>query len=728
MGYTLYTFKTAAKTKIRINRATFIIAGVTLFLSLLTIGGIKIPYFQKYIPNILTSYEPLIVCVILLFISLAYPVQKRSIEIENHHENKKLKLTNSNQDFQRTQTAISIHSTQTNSETNNTNNFCNNNEILSPQTSNTSSELQVFITPIQNLLSRDPVIRQQAELKLSNDFQKIPKNWPGRKFTKAKQHFTTSKNDAYTMYNNHYAYDETCVSLKDTQPVIIIESLPRLPVLPIPEIKWPQIMSATDYINSNFLTTFLDINESDKAFNNPKSQKLSEKLSFLRLNKRSPKESSEHSKLNKPKSIDKHLKYIVSEAPKICENPSLNRMVERFWLMIIQQELEIVIHLREHFDDGDFYPKFGEDERIEIKLKDKNDQISVCYQIQQLNPKDIKDSPDNCNCKKFSIVDFANCNNKTVTIFQYTDWGLKKSSKNQNSFKLRFLDESKKIHESYVKNTITDDLPSDPKKFRDFISYINRTVRCSSDYQNDTVLVTCSDGVSKSGIFVLLETLMTQYDKYFAVSPITVLQQMRVQRCGLVKNSFHFVETIKYLAQYIQYKSEWQVLRSNSVKSMSSLKSSLKSPKTNQVNLMKSNSVNDPSKPSKPSHLNLITDQNILRNANSPLNPFKLRNSHTNSPLNPFGNYNSPSDESDSLDNFALEPIYATKTIMDLETPETNTLPQMPISENPKSFKRGHIKTGSLDRVELMNVTQHRGLDWRQKINKIQDDVLKEEH
>ena len=108
----------------------------------------------------------------------------------------------------------------------------NENKSLSQYSPNTND----YITPIKNLLSKDKIIVQETEDKFSLDFRKIPKIWPGRRFAKAKQHFT-GQNDAYTMYNEYWAYDETCVSLKETQPVIIIESLPRIPVLPIPEMR-----------------------------------------------------------------------------------------------------------------------------------------------------------------------------------------------------------------------------------------------------------------------------------------------------------------------------------------------------------------------------------------------------------------------------------------------------------------------------------------------------------
>ena len=761
MGYTLYTFKTSTKPKIRINRATFIIAGVTFLLSLLTIGGLKLPYIQEYIPKILLSYEPLIVCVILLFISLAYPLQKRSIDIEgiNPTELKYSKAKYSSPvnllpkiDRQADVTSgasICVSPKVTDNE----------NKSLNQYSPNTND----YITPIKNLLSKDKIIVQETEDKFSLDFRKIPKIWPGRRFAKAKQHFT-GQNDAYTMYNEYWAYDETCVSLKETQPVIIIESLPRIPVLPIPDLKWPQIMSATDYINANFVTTYLDIRDSDKVFNSISRsvfRKSSRKAVFekpvlkrIKTIFKNPKDQELSEKTNvKQKNLDRNLRYVVAQLPKICKNPSLNRMVERFWLMIIQQELDVMVHLREN-SVGDFYPEMGD--KIDIKLNNKTGGgPAVCYQIKRLDDEHhIKQAPVNCKCMKFSVVDFVNSNNpKTflVTIFQYTDW----------------IDKSTNVLTKYhLYQNYKNGLPKDPKKFRDFICFINKTIRCSNDYMSDTLLVACADGVTSSGVFVLLESLLSQYDKAFAVSPKTILQQMRVQRCGLVKNNIHFLEVVKYLAEYIEYKS-WMTLapktdlkhrpvnydplkRDDSMKSFSSLK--------NSVNMTKSLSLAGDFVTKSHSFDGPVT---VKKSEQSPLSiprkPIKLifsgkKSIYDNSPINPFSNnvdfnFDSPSqsqnlaktfrcdsaeipddDEDDSLKDLKFVPIYG---LNHFNPPEKSSMPIELIIRGEKSgdksknssegFKKGHRVTGSLDRVELMNVSQHIGLDWRTKVGAVKE-------
>ncbi|AAZ30023.1 PTP1 [Bracoviriform indiense] len=99
-------------------------------------------------------------------------------------------------------------------------------------------------------------------------------------------------------------------------------------------------------------------------------------------------------------------------------------------------------------------------------------------------------------------------------------------------------------------------LPRNPSKFLDFVLSVRKAqlmTQLDSKYGNaPPMVVHCSAGLNRTGMFCALDICLSQYDERATINLASVVRNLRKQRCGCLSLSEHYVFCYLMVLLYVK--------------------------------------------------------------------------------------------------------------------------------------------------------------------------------
>lgn len=76
--------------------------------------------------------------------------------------------------------------------------------------------------------------------------------------------------------------------------------------------------------------------------------------------------------------------------------------------------------------------------------------------------------------------------------------------------------------------------PKKPQSFLDFINSIHASAPETTG-RTGPIITHCSAGIGRTGVYILVETLIQLIDRQVPINPMAIIQQLRSQRMGMIQ-------------------------------------------------------------------------------------------------------------------------------------------------------------------------------------------------